>query len=374
MSSHSRHRGAAADGRRGPFGTLSRQWRYLAAIVAVAMAFGSAVALTTHGSSHAATIGSAPHKGAVKAASPAPNKGVIKAASTAANDDGIKWVPGTIDQVGSPDCAVEMNGSRWDGPSDMSVDTKVDAALHSLPGLPIGADGITNDTFNFPAPQVSTTNPVDIQSLVKCNLTTITAAAPLSNPSDAGAFDPSTEAVAFSSHGAVLMKHGVVVASYQYSANSVQTAKKLPKWLRGAVGAIAGAVVYVAVSAIVVGAMVAFGAATGPGGVLASAPLAALAGCIGGAIATAATIAIATDVTLKSGFAAGVAGCLTGSLTAGLPIGKLGAWLATAVRNALGVNPAPIVGSAIVSAARSAGVSLTPIQQAMQAGLSGLPH
>ncbi len=354
MSPHTRHRRGSGGGLAA---LLSRQRMYVALVVVAALTLGTAMALSTRAFSHAATT----------------------AASTAPNDGGVTWTPGQVAQHeetaaggAANGCTawVDMTGSTVSA-ADSATESAVNGALDNLAQLNINQSGIQDEDIETITPGGSTSETVDPQADVDCSLITNAAASlqPRTTVPIPAAFLTTLSHRGAESTGARFERDGVVYAAVP-AAQALAMAKNgdfrdaaLPSWLRGAVGAIAGAVLYVAVSAVVVGTMVALGAATGASGGLTSPILAAFAGCIGGAVSTAATITIATGSTnALSAVSSAVAGCLTGGLIGGLPANQLGPWVANQLGN-LGVGA--LAGSSLEGVASAAGVELTPVTQAL---------
>ncbi|HST80553.1 MAG TPA: hypothetical protein VLL08_02305 [Kineosporiaceae bacterium] len=137
----------------------------------------------------------------------------------------------------------------------------------------------------------------------------------------------------------------------------------VPLWLKGAIGAVVGAAVYVGVSAMVTAGITATGVLVGASAATLAAVTAA-SGCIGGAASTAVTLLLAgSGSSWQSTLANAAAGCLTGAAIGLLPIKTVGEAAGNAIRGVLGFAPAAVVGEAGVAAATSAGVELTGITQ-----------
>jgi hypothetical protein len=136
-----------------------------------------------------------------------------------------------------------------------------------------------------------------------------------------------------------------------------------PVWLQGAIGAVAGAAVYVAVSAMVTAGVTAAGVLVGASTAVVTA-VTAMSGCIGGAASIAVTLQLAGgggdwQETLSNA----LAGCLTGTTIALLPIKEVGEAAGNALRSSLGLTAVATVGKAGAKAAESAGVNLNGITQ-----------
>jgi hypothetical protein len=292
---------------------------------------------------------------AASAASAAP----AAQSASGANDAGIGWSPGSINETndGNGGCYVNFSGDVTG--ADPSTMDSVYNALADENTESINQDGIKTISWNMP-PSYTSGSPtmvIDAEATVDCSLIGSTAG--------------STGTTTTTNAGMGSQTHAQTTV-IPLSGHGVIRTAAVPAWLKGALGALAGAAVYVAVSAVTVATMVALGATLGPGGALASPALAALAGCIGGATSTAVTLAIAGATTTPlSAVAGAVAGCVTGGAIGSLPVGEVGPWLA----NQLGARAGTVgevAGAQLQSAASGASVSLTPIQQAMQDSISSL--
>lgn len=148
--------------------------------------------------------------------------------------------------------------------------------------------------------------------------------------------------------------------------NNVQlaaAAAAAPKWLKGAIAAVVGAAVYIAVSTLVTAGITASGVLVGASAAVVAATT-ALSGCIGGASSTAVTLALAGAGTdWKSTLSNAMAGCLTGAGVALLPIKQVGTAAGNAIRAAFGAAPVATVGEGAVAAAAEAGIELNPIAE-----------
>ncbi len=323
------------------------------AVAATVVAAIMTIALLPHGMSDAATT-----------AAPA-------AAAATPNDDGVTWNPnGNAVQSndGSGYCELAMSGSV-SAPDSGTVST-VDAALNDEPADSVNQDDVGDLTISAPAGESgSTSMTVYADAGVDCSLVNQTDA--YIKKTGYGSLGQFSQAVLDAD------LHPAAAGTRQYAEqHAVLLAyDALPSWLKGAIGAITGAVVYVAVSVITVSTMVALGAATSATGGLAAPALAAFAGCVGGAISTAVTLAIAGSATTPLGIvSSGVAGCLTGGLIAQIPAGTAGVWLGNTFRSNLGLEASAVAGNAIATDAAAAGVELSPYAQAMQDALTGLAN
>lgn len=136
-----------------------------------------------------------------------------------------------------------------------------------------------------------------------------------------------------------------------------------PTWLKGAIAAVVGACVYVAVGTLVTAGITATGVLAGASAAAVTATT-ALSGCVGGALSTSVTLAIAgAGNGWKSTLTNAAAGCLSGATFALLPIKQIGEVVGNALRGAFGSVPKAIVGEAGVAAAQSAGVELGGITE-----------
>lgn len=136
-----------------------------------------------------------------------------------------------------------------------------------------------------------------------------------------------------------------------------------PTWLKGAIAAVVGAAVFIAVSTMVTAGITATGVLVGATATTIAA-VTAVSGCIGGATSTAVTLALAgAGGGWKQNLANAAAGCATGAAVGLLPIKTVGEAAGNAIRGALGFAPAATVGAAGVVAAESAGVELAGITE-----------
>lgn len=156
------------------------------------------------------------------------------------------------------------------------------------------------------------------------------------------------------------------------AAGTVRT-EALPTWSKGAVAAVAGAAVYLAVSIAVTAAVVALGYKTVPAKPMkvGAAAIASMAGCIGGSTSNAVTLALAGAGTgWQATLANLVAGCITGGAIALLPIKDMGAFIGTAIRSMyVGGDAAAAIGGVqlvdILVHSYSSNSSVSPLSQRM---------
>jgi hypothetical protein len=133
----------------------------------------------------------------------------------------------------------------------------------------------------------------------------------------------------------------------------------VPYWLKGALGALVGAAVYVGVSLAVAAGIEALGILAGASAATISA-VTALSGCVGGATSTAATLAIGGGSTAwQSTLANAVTGCITGAVIGALSLAQRAKAVGQAIRGFFGGAAAETVGDAASSAASSAGTELS---------------
>jgi hypothetical protein len=157
--------------------------------------------------------------------------------------------------------------------------------------------------------------------------------------------------------------------------HNILPASVIPTWAKGAVGAIAGAAVYVGVSILVAATIAYFfpAIAAGTASAAALAAAAAVAGCIGGATSTAVTLVVAgASSGWQANLSNAVAGCATGAAIALLPIAAFGQKVATTLRTALSRGAVDAGGTALSTAGTEAGVQLGPISQVITTAESRL--
>jgi hypothetical protein len=329
--------------------------RYLM-ITAVVLAAATAVALAPRGLSNAAGIAAA---GPAPAASSAP--------AAAPNDGGVTWTPdGTPDEGndGNGGCQVAMGGTV-SGP-DAGVISQVAAALDDEGPVSVGQDGIGNLTVSAPAGESGATSmAVYADVAVDCSLVNQT--------------DAYLRARGYGGVGqfarAVLDADLRPAGARGARALAVPAAYALPKWLRGALGAVAGALVFAAVSTIATATVVALAAGATVTSIALARIAAGVAGCLGGAAGVAAGLSIAgafSDPLAK--VAASAAGCAAGALAAQLPGAQaLGGWLGLMLSQYLGTVPA-VVGVVVEADAAAAAVELAPVETAVQDEVGALGH
>jgi hypothetical protein len=133
----------------------------------------------------------------------------------------------------------------------------------------------------------------------------------------------------------------------------------VPYWLKGAVGALVGAAVYVGVSLAIAAGIEALGVLAGASAATISA-VTALSGCVGGATSTAATLAIGGGNTAwQSTLTNAVTGCITGATIGALSLAQRAKAVGQAIRGFFGGTAAETVGDVGVSAASAAGTELS---------------
>lgn len=304
--------------------TLIHRRLYIVLIVPL-LAVGLAITYLPTGTSHAATT----------------------AITAPPGDDGLAWNPGSLTQYnnGSGYCTVDVAGVV--SSSDATGEAALIAALNQMPSEDVDIDG--TDVYHFDGPTASsgTQDTLTGHSDLDCGLV-----------NQVGflfeARHPGTEPALFQ----------LPSAGFHNGA---------PQWLKGALAILTTTVVFIAVSAAVIATMTALGLAAAPTGGMSAAALGLLAGCIGGAAGDAVGLAIAgADTSPLSVLGEVVAGCVTGAALEAIPVHSAGQWLATEIRGLFGAGAAAVGGTALTDAAASAGVSLSPIQQAMQNAISGL--
>jgi hypothetical protein len=132
----------------------------------------------------------------------------------------------------------------------------------------------------------------------------------------------------------------------------------IPFWLKGAIGALVGAAVYVGVSLAIAAGIEALGILAGASATTIAA-VTALSGCIGGATSTAATLAIGGgNTSWQATLANAVTGCITGAAIGALSLAQRAKAVGQAIRGFFGGTAAETVGDVASSAASSAGTEL----------------
>jgi hypothetical protein len=146
-------------------------------------------------------------------------------------------------------------------------------------------------------------------------------------------------------------------------------------WSSGGVGAVAATYAWLAISTVVIGATMAYGAtlpASKATELTSGAVLAALGGCISGAVATPILLYIGGgDQSALGTISDAVMGCLLYARQAQVSVTALGAWLSTEL-SAVIPGASQIGGTGLTNAATSAGVDLTPMTTAMTDAATGL--
>jgi hypothetical protein len=135
---------------------------------------------------------------------------------------------------------------------------------------------------------------------------------------------------------AVMNELQAVGTSQDSGSDGTVRADALPAWSKGALGAVAGAAVFLAVSIAVTAAVVALGFQVVPSAPMSvgSAAIASMAGCIGGAASTAVTLYFAgAGSSWEATLSNTVSGCITGGSIALLPIKDMGTYIGTAIRS-----------------------------------------
>jgi len=357
MSQQRRWKRPIAERARRFVGAVAR--RHYLSIAAVVLAVAACVTLAPRALSNAAA---APGVAAAAAPTVFPTATSTVGPTTPLDDEGVTWTSANDaeqDDGGSGNCNVFTIGTISGANSDIIA--QVDGALVDEPANDGGnpyydEDGIGPELIGAPASGTTTGTSMTVQGTTEVNCDLITQSDAFFKKAGYGSLNHFSHAVLDAyQHPAAAGSRPVLLA---YVA--------LPQFLKNAIAAIVGAVLYITVSSIVAAALVALGASLTPAGVLAAPLLAAVAGCIGGAVSTAATLFISgSSKTLLDSLGAAVAGCITGGLTAVLPIAKIGAYLGNALRTALGFAPAPIVGTGIAAAAETAAVELSPVTSAI---------
>jgi hypothetical protein len=148
-----------------------------------------------------------------------------------------------------------------------------------------------------------------------------------------------------------------------------------PAWSSGGVGVLAATFAWLAVSTVVIGATMAYGAtlpASQAAVLTSTAVLAALGGCISGAVAAPVLLYIGGgDQSALGTVSDAVAGCLLYARQAQVSVTVLGTWLSTEL-SAVIPGASQIGGTGLAAAAASAGTSLSPMTTAMTDAAAGL--
>jgi hypothetical protein len=322
------------------------------AVAATVVTVTMVIALLPRGMSDAATATATPSASA-SASGPAPN------------DDGITWNPvGAVTQTddGKGNCKVDMDATVSGGPAVLAT---LQQAIDDEHVVEVNKDGVDSLAgYALPPQETNGTNgllPVEVGASIDCSLANQTDA--YIRKTGYGSLGQFSQAVLDAD------LHPALAGTRQYAEQhaALLSYTAFPSWLKGAVGALVGAIVYVAVSVVTVGAMVALGATTTVTGGLAAPALAAFAGCIGGAVSTAVTLFIAGASTTPAGItSSALAGCLTGGLIAQIPAGTAGVWVGNSIRTQLGRTPSAVIGNAAVQAAVEADVQMSPLTYALR--------
>lgn len=358
MSQQSRWKRHIAERVRGSVGAVAR--RHYLSIAAVVLAVAACVALAPRALSNAAATPSA-----TATAYPTPTA-TTTAAPTATNDEGVTWSPsGDLEQVddGSGDCQIQSPGTfTGDNPT---VIAEVDKVLDAMPddddGNPYYDEtGMGPDGIAAPASGTTTGDSMVVQANVEVNCDLINQEDAYFKKTGYGSLDHFAHAVLDASrHPAAPGSRAVLLA---YVA--------LPAWLKNALSAIIGGVVYVFVAGIIAAAITAFAASLPPPGVgvtFAVSWAASLVGCVAGAAATAVSLLIAGAS--KSPFAvlgSVVGGCINGAIVANLPVVAMGKWVGAAIRPWVQTTIGSILGESAAQIATRIGVRTAPVQQGLQ--------
>ncbi len=285
----------------------------------------------------------------------------VSLADTAPSDDGVTWSPSQANQGsdGNGQCWVQFTG----GVNTDDI-TNVINAMSDEPKQTVNQDN-TQDYFLSGVTQSSDTT-VTAQADVGCSIVQTALRKSLESRA------PGRAAVTLTAltrpAGPVAARPGAGGIIHAPDGNVILTG-----WFSGAIADLAATAAYIAISAVTIGTMIALGATLGPAGELASPVLGALAGCIGGAVSTAILLAIGGGNTTPLGTVTNAAaGCVTGAALSQIPVHEAGQWIASQLNSVLGSGASAIGGSALESAASSAGVSLSPMAQAMSDAVAGL--
>jgi len=286
----------------------------------------------------------------------------VSLADTTPSDDGVSWSPsqGAQDNDGGI-CNVTFSGAI--ATSDI---TNVINALDDVPGQSVNQDNTQSYSIANIGEADSASTPITGEAYVDCSIIQTALREGLGSrvPGDT----PVTLTALTRPAGPVAARPGAEGVMDAPDGNVILTG-----WFSGAIADLAATAAYIAISAVTIGTMIALGATLGPGGELASATLGALAGCIGGAVSTAVLLAIGGGSTTPLATVTNAAaGCVTGAALSQIPVHQAGQWLAGQLNSVLGSGASAIGGSALESAASSAGVSLTPMAQAMSDAVAGL--
>ena len=185
--------------------------------------------------------------------------------------------------------------------------------------------------------------------------------APAPQPAEGAAYSPGR-----ATHGQLAIPAGYLPATVSGSAVQFAVAPAaergvvvaaVPTWLKGAIGAVVGAAVYVGVSLAITAGITATGVMVGASTATVAA-ITAMAGCIGGATSTAATLAIGGgDTSWKATLTNAVTGCITGAVIGSLSLAQRGAAVGNAIRGFFGAAPIDTIGQAAADAASQASLS-----------------
>jgi len=186
-------------------------------------------------------------------------------------------------------------------------------------------------------------------------------------------FDTNTQNFSIPNIGPVDASGTDVTGQADVNCSILQTGST---WSSGGIGVVAATYAWLAISTVVIGATMAYGATlpADQATVLTNtAVLAALAGCISGAVATPILLYIGGgDQSALGTITDAVAGCLLYARQAQeVPVTALGAWLSTEL-SAVIPGASQIGGTDLIDAATSAGVDLTPMTTAMTDAATGL--
>lgn len=175
-------------------------------------------------------------------------------------------------------------------------------------------------------------------------------------------------------NAAVMNELQAIGTSQEPGQGGAVRAEALPAWSRGAVGALAGASVYLAVSIAVTAAVVALGFHVAPAAPMSpgASAMASMAGCIGGATSNAVTLYFAgAGGSWQATLSNLVAGCVTGGTIALLPVKDMGSYIGSVLRNMyLGGDVAAAVGGTELSQVIASTADCSPLAQVMSDVLS----
>jgi len=195
---------------------------------------------------------------------------------------------------------------------------------------------------------------------------------PVINDPDSAGINTNTKSIIIGNVGPYPSSDLPVIGQANVNCSVLQTGSK---WSSGGVGILAATYAWLAVSTIVTGAMLAYGA-TLPAGqattLTSTTVLAAIAGCIAGAVATPILFSIGGgDQTALGTISDAVEGCLLPANQAQVSTTALGTWISTVLSVEI-PDARRIGGTGLTDAAASAGVDLTPMTTAMTDATTGL--